>query len=87
MNRARSSAGITSSILSNLPPQRSSTMRSRPNGPAPRTLPQDNPVIPGSKIILYVHGGGSKAEEAVDMANWFIVEGANGPTTAARSIR
>jgi hypothetical protein len=47
-----------------------------PAGPAPRTLPQDNPVIPGNKIILYVHGGGSKAEEAVDMANWFIVEGA-----------
>ena len=35
-----------------------------------------HPVIPGSKIILYVHGGGSKAEEAVDMANWFIIEGA-----------
>ena len=48
-----------------------------PADPTPRTLPQDNPVIPGNKIILYVHGGGSKAEEAVDMANWFIIEGAN----------
>jgi hypothetical protein len=47
-----------------------------PVGPVPRTLPQDTPVIPGNKIILYVHGGGSKAEEAVDMANWFIIEGA-----------
>ncbi|MGH8833680.1 MAG: zinc dependent phospholipase C family protein [Actinomycetes bacterium] len=46
-----------------------------PAGPAPRTLPQDNPVIDGSKIIIYIHGGGSKAEEAVDMANWFIIEG------------
>ena len=49
---------------------------SGPAGPVPRTLPQDPPVIPGNKIILYIHGGGSKAEEAVDMANWFIVEGA-----------
>jgi len=47
-----------------------------PGGPAPRTLPQDNPAIPaGNKIIIYVHGGGSRAEEAVDMANWFIFEG------------
>jgi len=46
-----------------------------PAGPAPRTLPQDTPVIAGSKIIIYIHGGGSKAEEAVDMANWFIIEG------------
>jgi pimeloyl-ACP methyl ester carboxylesterase len=46
-----------------------------PAGPAPRTLPRDNPVIDGSKIIIYIHGGGSKAEEAVDMANWFIIEG------------
>ena len=49
---------------------------SGPGGPVLRTLPQDPPVIPGNKIILYIHGGGSKAEEAVDMANWFIVEGA-----------
>jgi pimeloyl-ACP methyl ester carboxylesterase len=47
-----------------------------PGGAAPRTIPPDNPSIPaGNKIILYVHGGGSRTEEAVDMANWFIVEG------------
>ena len=46
-----------------------------PAGPAPRTLPPNNFVIPGNKIIVYIHGGGSKAEEAVAMANWFIVEG------------
>ena len=46
-----------------------------PAGPAPRTLPEDTPVIGDSKIIIYIHGGGSKAEEAVDMANWFIIEG------------
>jgi hypothetical protein len=48
---------------------------SGPVGPVPRTLPQDFPVIGGNKIILYIHGGGSKAEEAIDMANWFIVDG------------
>lgn len=48
-----------------------------PAGPAPRTIPDDNPFIPnGDKIIIYIHGGGSRAEEAVDMANWFIIEGA-----------
>jgi len=48
-----------------------------PPGPIPRAVPQEPPAaIPGNKIILYIHGGGSKAEEAVDMANWFIVEGA-----------
>ena len=47
-----------------------------PAGPAPRTIPADTPSIPvGNKIIIYIHGGGSRAEEAVDMANWFIVEG------------
>jgi Zinc dependent phospholipase C len=44
--------------------------------PAPRTVPQDTPSIPdGNKIIIYVHGGGSRAEEAVDMANWLIIQG------------
>ena len=44
--------------------------------PAPRTVPQDTPNIPANnKIIVYIHGGGSRAEEAVDMANWLIVEG------------
>jgi len=48
-----------------------------PAGPAPRTIPDDIPAIPdGDKIIIYIHGGGSRAEEAVDMANWFIIEGA-----------
>jgi hypothetical protein len=47
-----------------------------PEGPAPRTIPQDAPAIPdGSQIIIYIHGGGSRAEEAVDMASWFIIEG------------
>jgi triacylglycerol esterase/lipase EstA (alpha/beta hydrolase family) len=47
-----------------------------PAGSALRTLPQDTPAVPdGDKIIIYIHGGGSKAEEAVDMANWFIIEG------------
>jgi hypothetical protein len=50
---------------------------SGPTGPVPRTVPTEPPVaIPGNKIILYIHGGGSKAEEAIDMANWFILEGA-----------
>jgi Zinc dependent phospholipase C len=44
--------------------------------PAPRTIPQDQPSIPdGNKIIIYVHGGGSRAEEAVDMATWLIIHG------------
>jgi pimeloyl-ACP methyl ester carboxylesterase len=44
--------------------------------PAPRTIPQDMPSIPdGNKIIIYIHGGGSRAEEAVDMASWLIVQG------------
>ena len=47
-----------------------------PTGPVPRAVPQEFPIIAGNKIILYIHGGGSKAEEAIDMANWFIVEGA-----------
>ena len=45
--------------------------------PAPRTVPQDQPAIPaGNQVIIYVHGGGSRAEEAVGLANWLIVEGA-----------
>ena len=45
-------------------------------GPAPWSIPEDPPSIPPEdKIIIYVHGGGSRAEEAVDMANWFIIEG------------
>ncbi len=45
--------------------------------PAPRSIPDDAPVFPpGNQIIIYVHGGGSRAEEAVDMANSLIVEGA-----------
>ena len=44
--------------------------------PAPRSIPSDIPSIPArNKIIVYLHGGGSRAEEAVDMANWFILEG------------
>jgi acetyl esterase/lipase len=44
--------------------------------PAPRAIPQDAPAIPpNDKIIIYIHGGGSRAEEAVDMASWLIVEG------------
>jgi Zinc dependent phospholipase C len=44
--------------------------------PPPRALPGEEPVIPAdSKIIIYLHGGGSRAEEAVDMANWFIIDG------------
>lgn len=42
----------------------------------PRTIPRDLPSIPaGNKIIVYLHGGGSRSEEAVDMANWFIIGG------------
>ena len=46
--------------------------------PAPRAIPgQELPTIPpDNKIIIYIHGGGSRAEEAVDMASWLIVEGA-----------
>jgi pimeloyl-ACP methyl ester carboxylesterase len=48
-----------------------------PAGPVPRTLPPSAPAIPaGNKVIVYIHGGGSRAEEAVDMANWLILEGA-----------
>ncbi|MGZ4665042.1 MAG: alpha/beta fold hydrolase [Frankiaceae bacterium] len=46
-----------------------------PAGPVPRALPPDAPAIPAEKIILYIPGGGSRAEEAVEMANWFIIEG------------
>jgi pimeloyl-ACP methyl ester carboxylesterase len=43
----------------------------------PRQLPIDDlPVIPpGNKIIIYIHGGGSRLEEAVPMANNLILEG------------
>jgi pimeloyl-ACP methyl ester carboxylesterase len=45
--------------------------------PAPRTVPQDAPSIPpGNDIIIYIHGGGSRAEEAVSLANGLIIEGA-----------
>lgn len=47
-----------------------------PTGPVPRTVPKDFDTMPGDKIVVYIHGGGSKAEEAVTMANWFIAEGA-----------
>jgi Zinc dependent phospholipase C len=44
--------------------------------PAPRTLPPENPAIPSTaEIILYIHGGGSRAEEAVGLASNLIVEG------------
>ena len=47
--------------------------------PAPRTVPQDKPTIPSDDhIIIYIHGGGSRAEEAVGLANWLIVEGYQG---------
>ena len=37
-----------------------------PEGQVPRTLPADTPSIPdGNKILIYIHGGGSRAEEAV----------------------
>jgi pimeloyl-ACP methyl ester carboxylesterase len=45
--------------------------------PVPRSVPDDTPAIsPTSKIIIYVHGGGSRAEEAVGMASYLITEGA-----------
>jgi Zinc dependent phospholipase C len=49
-----------------------------PRPAAPWSIPRDLPLIPPEdKIIIYIHGGGSRTEEAVDMANWFIVEGKN----------
>jgi hypothetical protein len=69
MDAAKSSFVNPNPAVLGDPPQ------SAPAGPIPRAVPQDFPVIDGNKIILYIHGGGSKAEEAVDMANWFIVEG------------
>ncbi len=43
----------------------------------PRRLPIDDlPIIsPGSKIIIYIHGGGSRLEEAVPLASWLITYG------------
>jgi hypothetical protein len=38
MNAVRSAGEMTSSMVSNVPPQRSSTIRSSPKGPAPRFL-------------------------------------------------
>ena len=42
-----------------------------------RRLPVDDlPIIPpGSKIIIYIHGGGSRLEEAVPLASWLITYG------------
>jgi hypothetical protein len=71
MDTARSSFVNPDKTVLGDPPQ------SPPAGAVPRSLPQDFPVIGGNKIILYVHGGGSRAEEAVDMANWFIADGAS----------
>jgi pimeloyl-ACP methyl ester carboxylesterase len=46
--------------------------------PANRQMPTDTPVIPAnSKIIIYIHGGGSRAEEAVPLAEQLIVQGAS----------
>jgi hypothetical protein len=48
-----------------------------PDGPAPRSIPPGQISIdPESEIIIYIHGGGSRAEEAVNLASWLIVEGA-----------
>ena len=45
--------------------------------PPPRPLPMDNPSIPpNTPIILYVHGGGSRLEEAVSLAQSLIATGA-----------
>jgi len=47
-----------------------------PSMPAPRTVPQGVPSIPaGNEIIVYIHGGGSRAEEAVGLGNWLIISG------------
>ena len=63
-------------ILAPPPPSPVSVTPPFSPSPAPRTVPQDQPVIPaGNKIIIYIHGGGSRAEEAVGLANWLIVEG------------
>jgi len=41
-----------------------------------RQMPADAPVIPaGNKIIIYIHGGGSRLEEAVPLANNLILAG------------
>ena len=49
----------------------------RPSGRIPRAIPPDTPAVSATgKIIVYVHGGESRAEEAIDMANWFIIEAA-----------
>ena len=50
--------------------------------PAPRTVPMDSPSIPaGDSIIIYIHGGGSRAEEAVGLANWLLIEGSSAGTS------
>src|SRR5579864_333025 len=55
-----------------------STGTSAVNPASARTLPVDGqPIIPASnKIIIYIHGGGSRLEEAVPLANWLITWGA-----------
>jgi pimeloyl-ACP methyl ester carboxylesterase len=64
-------------ILQPPPPSPVSAQPPFSPSPAPRTIPQDQPVIPaGNQVIIYIHGGGSRAEEAVGLANWLIVEGA-----------
>jgi acetyl esterase/lipase len=50
--------------------------------PAPRPLPGDVPSIPAnSSIIIYVHGGGSRLEEAVPLAKQLIAQGAQAGQT------
>jgi pimeloyl-ACP methyl ester carboxylesterase len=46
---------------------------------APRTIPPiSNPSIPPqNKIIIYIHGGGSRLEEAVPLAEQLILAGVN----------
>ncbi|HUO06370.1 MAG TPA: alpha/beta hydrolase [Candidatus Binataceae bacterium] len=41
-----------------------------------RTIPQDRPVIPaGDQILVYLHGGGSRLEEAVPLGRQLIEAG------------
>jgi pimeloyl-ACP methyl ester carboxylesterase len=55
---------------------------------AGRSLPVDDlPTIPpGSKIIIYVHGGGSRLEEAVPLASWLITYGRAEPANQAYTV-
>jgi len=44
--------------------------------PAPRWLPFDVPAIPpNDKIVIYIHGGGARAEEADNVASYLHYEG------------